>query len=150
MKVYWNYFLYVLEHKVNVFMECVAEGLYLQALTHDMSKLSPQEFIAYSIKFYSKCPISEMNDLRWKFAWLHHQHHNKHHWEYWVVNPTTQEALPMPKRYVAEMVCDWRSFSRRWGRRTPRPVINLLDRIIVHPDTRRQIEAMLERISENV
>ncbi|MFS0577615.1 DUF5662 family protein [Brevibacillus sp. 179-C 9.1 HS] len=32
------------------------------------------------------------------------------YWEYWVINPITKEAMPMPKKYIIEMVCDWRSF----------------------------------------
>ena len=69
-----------------------------------MSKFSPQEFFPYALKFYSN-QKDENTELRWKKAWLHHQNYNKHHWEYWIVNKNTREALPMPKKYLIEMVC---------------------------------------------
>ncbi|HWK23160.1 MAG TPA: DUF5662 family protein [Ureibacillus sp.] len=34
-----------------------------------------------------------------------------------MVNKATKEALPMPSKYIIEMICDWRSFSRKWGRK---------------------------------
>ncbi|WP_445490962.1 DUF5662 family protein [Niallia sp. 03133] len=55
--------------------------------------------------------------MQWKYVSLHHQHKNKHHWEYWVIDPNNNQALPMPRKYIMEMICDWRSFSRKWGRK---------------------------------
>lgn len=52
LKMYWNYFKYVLEHKKNVFIECWKEGLYIHAFTHDLSKFSILEFKSYAKKFY--------------------------------------------------------------------------------------------------
>lgn len=150
LRMYWRYLLYVLDHKLNVLIECWREGLYLQGIIHDMSKFSPQEFFPYAHKFYSK-QNDENTDLRWKNAWLHHQNHNKHHWEYWIVNKITKEALPMPKKYVIEMVCDWRSFSRKWGRVVKES--NLVERmmnsndIILHPKTREELVRMIHKNS---
>ncbi|NMO97014.1 hypothetical protein HII30_14705 [Paenibacillus lemnae] len=143
---YWRYFLYVLDHKTNVLVECWKEGLYFQGIIHDMSKFKPVEFFPYAHKFYSKRK-DELTDSRWKKAWLHHQNHNKHHWEYWIVNKHTQEALPMPRKYWVEMVCDWRAFSRKWGRKVKEP--QLVDRmmnsegVILHPETRAELERFL-------
>ncbi len=42
-------------------------------------------------------------------AWLHHKGRNRHHYEYWTdLNPATRryEPVPMPRRYLAEMVMD--------------------------------------------
>ncbi|MDQ0721063.1 MULTISPECIES: DUF5662 family protein [Paenibacillus] len=149
LSAYWRYFLYVTEHKLNVLIECWHEGLYAQGLLHDLSKFCPQEFIPYAIKFYAGRK-DEDTELRWKNAWLHHQNHNKHHWEYWIVNRTTKEALPMPQKYFIEMVCDWRSFSRKWGRRVKDS--NLAERmmnsedVILHPMTREALmQYLLER-----
>ena len=49
MKLYYEYLKYVLEHKKNVFKTCRKRGLKLHALTHDLSKFSPSEFIPYAI-----------------------------------------------------------------------------------------------------
>lgn len=111
-----------------------------------MSKFSPKEFALYARKFYSN-QKDENIELSWRYAWLHHQNHNKHHWEYWVVNKQTKEALPMPKKYMIEMVCDWRSFSRKWGRKVKDS--NLVERmvnsnnILLHPDTREELERFI-------
>ncbi|MEF3353804.1 DUF5662 family protein [Paenibacillus sp. GYB006] len=146
--VYWRYFLYVIDHKLNVFIECWKEGLYIEGIVHDMSKFSPKEFAPYARKFYSN-QKNENIELAWRYAWLHHQNHNKHHWEYWIVNKQTKEALPMPKKYMIEMVCDWRSFSRKWGRKVKDS--NLVERmvnsnnIILHPDTREELERFIRK-----
>lgn len=140
-----------MNHKINVFVECWKEGLYIQGIFHDMSKFAPQEFIPYALKFYSN-QKSESIELRWQKAWLHHQNYNKHHWEYWIVNRSTREALPMPRKYLIEMVCDWRSFSRKWGRSAKKS--NLLERmmksdsIILHPVTRKELEDYIKESSK--
>ena len=143
LRGYWKNILYILNHKINVLVECWKEGLYLQGITHDLSKLSPKEFSPYAKKFFSSKQLSEDDELRWRYAWLNHQHKNKHHWEYWVVDPNKKLALPMPKKYLLEMVCDWRSFSRNWGRRVKPATLNLTDRIILHPDTKKALEYIL-------
>ncbi|MGO4273894.1 DUF5662 family protein [Paenibacillus sp. TAF58] len=143
----WRYFLYILDHKLNVLIEYWKEGLYLQGIIHDMSKFSPIEFFPYARKFYSKHQ-DENIELKWKNAWLHHQNCNKHHWEHWIVNKHTKEALPMPKKYLIEMVCDWRSFSRKWGRKVKET--NLVermitsDKIILHLKTREELEKFIK------
>ncbi|MCY9697340.1 DUF5662 family protein [Paenibacillus alginolyticus] len=142
MKAYWRYFLYIMNHKLNVLIECWKEGLYFQGVIHDFSKFSPAEFFPYAKKFYSGKPLVLDEELNWKYAWLRHKRKNKHHWEYWVINPNTNEALPMPKKYVIEMVCDWRSFSRKWGKKVKESTLNLTDSIVVHPETKRELELM--------
>ncbi|WHX42787.1 DUF5662 family protein [Mesobacillus sp. AQ2] len=54
---------------------------------HDLSKFYPREFFPYARKFYSEKKLSVEDELRWRYAWLTHQHKNKHHWEYWVIDP---------------------------------------------------------------
>ena len=93
--------------------------------------------------------MSQDDELNWKYAWLSHQRKNKYHWEYWVINPHTREALPMPKKYVIEMVCDWRSFSRKWGRKVKSSRLNLTDKIVVHPETRRELELLISPSSKH-
>lgn len=145
MKACWKYFLYVLNHKLNVLVECWKEGLYVQGVMHDISKFAPAEFFPYAKKFYSGKPLTAEDEINWQYAWLRHQRKNKHHWEYWIVHPAKQEALPMPKKYIVEMVCDWRSFSRKWGRKVKESTLDLTDGIVVHADTRRELELLNKR-----
>lgn len=116
-----------------------------------MSKFSLKEFIPYARKFYSDQKSEEI-EKKWRYAWLHHQYHNKHHWEYWVVNQYERKALPMPRKYLIEMVCDWESFSRKWGRKVKES--NLAermmtsDKIILHEDTRKELQELLTKSKE--
>jgi Family of unknown function (DUF5662) len=141
----WKNLVYIIEHKINVLIECWKEGLYLQGITHDLSKLSPAEFLPYAIKFFSDRELSSNEQLKWKYAWLHHQHKNKHHSEYWVVDPNTRQALPMPRKYLIEMVCDWRSFSRKWGKKVKDSQLDLTDKLILHPETRRELRILMNK-----
>ena len=49
-------------------------------------------------------------------SWMHHKGRNKHHFEYWIdygINcDTIIKGVPMPRRYVAEMIMDRISASR--------------------------------------
>jgi len=146
LRPYWRNLLYILDHKLNVLIECWKEGLYLQGITHDLSKFSPKEFFPYARKYFSGSAPTAADELEWKYAWLHHQRRNKHHWEYWVLNPNTGEAVPMPRKFMLEMVCDWRSFSRRRGRKVKDTTLDLTDKIVVHPDTRRELERVMNRL----
>lgn len=98
-------------HKALVFRYCMLAGLPLQAVTHDLSKYSPSEFIT-GAKYYlgTKSPnAAEREEKGYSAAWLHHKGRNKHHFEYWVdLNPATKqyEPVPMPMRYLKEMFCD--------------------------------------------
>ncbi len=51
----------------------------------------------------------------------------------------------MPRKYLLEMVCDWRSFSRRWGRRVKASTMDLSGNIILHPDTKKELEVILKK-----
>ncbi|WP_080846507.1 DUF5662 family protein [Cytobacillus gottheilii] len=144
-RAYWKNFLYILDHKLNVLVECWKEGLYIQGIIHDLSKFSPKEFFPYAKKFFSDGELNQEDEMKWKYAWLHHQHKNKHHAEYWVVDPQNKTALPMPKKYLIEMVCDWRSFSRSWGRKVKPSTVDPSARLVLHPDSRKELEIILER-----
>jgi hypothetical protein len=136
--------VYIINHKFNVLIECWKEGLYIQGIFHDMSKFSLKEFHPYAKKFFSNDELTEDEHLEWKNAWLHHQQKNKHHWEYWVVNQQTKEAVPMPTKYMIEMVCDWRSFSRKWGIRFKETDLDLSEKIIVHQDTKERLKIFIK------
>lgn len=52
LQAVWKNILYILEHKLNVLIECWKEGVFLQGIIHDWSKFSPQEFLPYAKKFF--------------------------------------------------------------------------------------------------
>jgi hypothetical protein len=151
-----KYLSYVLRHKWFVFVECCKLGLPLQGLFHDISKLTPQEWSPYVNHFYGKKPsprdkTGAYNPLHvgedFDYAWLSHQHHNKHHWQYWILRGDAgwTKTMPMPDRYRKEMLADWRGAGRAikgkddtagWYRANK-------EKMELHPDTRAWIEKQL-------
>lgn len=123
---YWKYLLYVLEHKKNVFKTCWERGLYLHALTHDLSKFMPDEFIPYARYFYGNYPteaiLSNFNCVgnkrkiltyeevskRFNKAWELHYKRNKHHPEHWA-------GKNMARNNIEQMVCDLEAMSLKFG-----------------------------------
>ncbi len=65
-------------------------------------------------------PYGHFAQERFNMAWLFHQNTNKHHWQFWLLQKDDGElcTLPMPKKYVREMVADWagagRAIAGRW------------------------------------
>ncbi len=51
----------------------------------------------------------------------------------------------MPRKYLLEMVCDWRSFSRKWGRKVKPATLDLTDKIILQPDTKKELEIIMNK-----
>lgn len=96
-------------HRFLVMVNCFKCGLYLQGLTHDLSKYGPTEFWE-SVKYYqgTRSPYSyEKEVIGYANGWMHHKGHNKHHWEYWYdIRNNQWTALEMPYNYLVEMVCD--------------------------------------------
>ena len=83
-----------------------------QLFQHDKSKMSMTEYGPYDRYFYSKDELDEEAISKYKYAWNNHIHENPHHWQYWVLinDDDGEEALPMPRRYILELLCDWMSF----------------------------------------
>lgn len=101
----------VTRHRHLVMAGCFKIGLYWQGLTHDLSKFSPEEFLV-GAKYYqgTRSPnVAEREEKGFSTAWMHHKGRNKHHFEYWTdLKPGSAEyvPVPMPNRYLAEMVMD--------------------------------------------
>lgn len=152
---YIRLFWYLLRHKWHVFHACIALDVpFWQALIHDWSKFRPSEFIAYASFFHGEEIIfkgyydpggNELLDMGRNF----HQNRNPHHWQYWVFLCERCEPrprpLPMPERYVREMVADWVGAGRAqegqadatgWYARNR-------ERILLHPETRCLVEQVL-------
>ena len=143
-------------------MYCFRARLYRQGLFHDLSKLSPQEFLV-GAKYWkgTESPNnSERKDTGVSLAWLHHKGRNKHHFEYWIdymgrSDPRTIGGARMPRRYVAEMVFDRVSASRTYQGEayTDRSALDYYlrskDKLwFVHKDTREQMEFLLTMWAE--
>ena len=98
-------------HHHLVMTYCFRAGLYWQGLFHDLSKLSPTEFLQ-GAKYYqgTRSPNNaEREATGVSLAWLHHKGRNKHHYEYWTdydVRIHRTVPVKMPLRYLKEMVCD--------------------------------------------
>lgn len=128
MKAHLAYLWYVLRHKWFVFLEACQLGIPWLGLIHDWSKFLPCEWFPYVHTFYS--PDGSPRKIRDEtgyydpskvcsqldYGWLHHQHVNKHHWQYWVVLGDEDKTLPVPVRYLHEMLADWRGASRAQGK----------------------------------
>ena len=107
----WQHFKTITHHKWLVFCGCCRVGLFWQGLTHDLSKYSPTEFWN-GARYYQgdRSPnAAEREDKGFSRAWMHHKGRNRHHYEYWTdMTSKTRgyEAVPMPRKYLAEMVMD--------------------------------------------
>ncbi|MFW6046324.1 MAG: DUF5662 family protein [Candidatus Woesearchaeota archaeon] len=148
--MYWKYFLYVVNHKKNVFIECWKMGLYIHAFTHDLSKFLPSEFIPYARFFYStnrynNYKKSDEDNENFQMGWCFHQKRNKHHWNYWVSITRKNEIIPipMPKKYVLQMIADWNGMSRKFGGTTKEYFENNKHKMILHDETIKTIESIL-------
>jgi hypothetical protein len=121
---------YINDHVANVKKVWVTvkpwfkESFYIDAITlatisnqierHDASKYLAEEFNAYRKKFYPEHK-EEFRQSDFDKAWNHHQKHNTHHWEYWVM-PSKGEcyALDIPLNDLIEMLCDWSAMSLKF------------------------------------
>jgi hypothetical protein len=113
-------------------------------LIHDNSKSMDEEFPWYVRRFGGEIK----DDPEWLAAWNHHIHNNPHHWEYWITpggNNEPNTILPMPERYVLEMVADWmgsgRAYTGDWDMTDW--LSRNLSKIKIHNKTRDNVEKIL-------
>lgn len=145
-----QYLKYVLRHKWFVFLACMKLNVsFVQAVVHDWSKFLPSEWIPYARTFYA--PDGSKQYLpgdTFARAWNHHQKRNKHHWQYWLItwDKGTSEPLPMPEKYIREMLADWIGAGRaihgrievaEWYEKNR-------ENIKLHTGTRRIVERLME------
>lgn len=127
-------------HKWQVFVQCCKFGVPLLGLTHDLHKFLPNIFVAYA-----RNNTTGVADVDYKLAWLHHNHHSKHHWEYWVLLEDFGglTTYPMPAKYAKEMVADWMSAAGMRGTDAKAWYAKNRDSILLHVDTRDLVEHVL-------
>lgn len=160
---------YLRNHKANVVkgFEWIKENIpkllegcestveWLVTSNHDVTKSHPDEYEAYDKYFYGGNRSYEVVQ-NFRMAWLHHIHHNPHHWQYWVlINDEPGEGmviLDMPYHYILEMICDWWAFS--WAKGDLDEIFHWYDE---HKDymklsdmTRRTVERILEKIRKKL
>jgi len=137
------------KHKWFVFVAGLHLGVPLgRLLVHDISKFTGAELPHYGRQFFG----DKSDPIGFAGAWLHHQNHNPHHWEYWVprsghgTGPDyPANPLPMPETYVREMVADWMGASRAYDGAWPveiatwrwvqQNVLGAKRKIVLHEET---------------
>lgn len=113
-----QHFKTITRHRHLVAHYCFRMGLIRQGLTHDLSKYSPTEFLEGAHYWQGvRSPNNEAREeVGYSRAWLHHKGRNRHHFEYWIdygLNcDTIIRGVPIPRKYIAEMVADRISASR--------------------------------------
>ncbi len=120
--------------------QCWLEGLYWQGLTHDLSKFLPDEFFGSAL-FFEGAGLTDEQRERAQVGLLKHYHRNPHHPEHWLLKPG--RVLPMPRRYLLELLCDWRALADN-----PESVkawyVQNRDEFVFHPETRAELETLLQ------
>ena len=155
----WKHFKTITKHKLLVMDGCFKVGLYRQGLCHDLSKYSPTEFLT-GARYYqgNRSPnAAERDEKGYSEAWMHHKGRNKHHYEYWTdMNLATRcyEAVPMPRRYLVEMVMDRRAACMTYQGKaytSASPLnyyINSKERLLMHPQTQQELEYILTMLRD--
>lgn len=159
-KKYRSHFLYTMEHKWYVFVECCKFGIPWRGLVHDLSKFRPREFIPYALFFFDEDGNKKANSPDSKYtaasnhdfqiAWFEHQKINKHHWHYWTLPKEDGKggrelhAVEMPLKYVWEMISDWHGAGRAKGTGDALSWYKAnRDNMVLHDITRHEIELIL-------
>ena len=155
----WGHFKTITHHRFLVMVGCFRVGLIRQGLTHDLSKYSPTEFWE-GARYYqgNRSPnAAEREDKGYSEAWMHHKGRNRHHYEYWTdMNRQTRsyESVPMPKRYLAEMVMDRIAACKTYEGKayTQASALNYFlksrERELMHPKTREELEVLLRMLQD--
>ena len=155
----WQHFKTITRHRLLVLEGCFRIGLYWQGLTHDLSKYSWTEFRA-GVKYYqgTRSPnAAEREANGFSTAWMHHKGRNRHHFEYWTDidrNTGTYRPVEMPRNYLVEMVIDRISACKVYKGSAYHngSALEYLkasrDSKEIHPETLRQLEALLVMLQE--
>ena len=155
----WQHFKTITHHKWLVFCGCCRVGLFWQGLTHDLSKYSATEFWN-GARYYQgdRSPnAAEREEKGYSEAWMHHKGRNRHHFEYWTdMSRVTRnyEPLPMPRKYLVEMVMDRRAACMTYQGKAYRDDSALayfnrgLEKDKMHPQTQEELRYILTMLAE--
>ena len=154
-----GHFRTITHHCHLVLRGCFRVGLYRQVLCHDLSKYSPIEFWT-GVRYYqgTRSPnAAEREEKGYSEAWMHHKGRNRHHFEYWTdLNMSTgrYEPVPMPPRYLAEMVMDRIAACRTYqgAAYTDASPLDYFERAretrLIHPKTGAQLAYLLQMLAQ--
>ncbi len=145
MRKHWRYFKFTMRHKWYVFVECCKLGIPWRGIKHDMGKLRPKAFFAYSKRFAAGNDYAAINDLSYHHVFASHLRRSEHHWQHWcyVRNSGEIKYLPMPDGARKEFLADLRGSSRYYGTDVVEWYQNHQDEIHVHVLTRNWLEIQL-------
>lgn len=125
-----------------------------QLLHHDESKASIEEFPHYANYYHG--PQEDRDPDAYARAWLHHIHHNPHHWQHWIFSdgyaPSGSNiengVVEMPKHYALEMVADWMGAEKAYGGSwdMTKWLLKNKPRIRVHSQTAVYLDSVLSSI----
>ena len=155
----WQHFKTITRHRWLVRGGCFRVGLYWQGLTHDLSKYSPTEFRSGAKYFQgTRSPnAAEREDKGYSEAWIHHKGRNRHHYEYWTDmsrETLNYESVPMPRKYLVEMVMDRRAACIVYQGVNYKDDSALIyfnksrERELMHEKTRRELHYILTMLAE--
>lgn len=156
----WQHFKTITRHRWQVRRGCFKVGLYWQGLVHDLSKYSFTEF-RVGAKYYQgdRSPNGvERAENGFSQAWMHHKGRNRHHFEYWTdidLSVHRYAAVPMPRKYLAEMVMDRIAACKvyRGSKYDDGAALDYLlgsmERELLHSKTRRELVYLLTMLKEN-
>lgn len=155
----WKHFKTITKHRLLVMDGCFRVGLYWQGLTHDLSKYSPIEFWT-GARYYqgNRSPnAAERDEKGYSEAWMHHKGRNRHHYEYWTdMSKETwrYEGVPMPRKYLVEMVMDRRAACITYQGKNYKPdsalryLVESKEQYLMNSDTRRELQYILTMLAE--
>ena len=158
MKI-WQHFKTITHHRWLVRRGCFRVGLYWQGLTHDLSKYSPTEFMVGAKYFQgTRSPnAAEREDKGYSESWMHHKGRNRHHYEYWTDTnrqTLTYTAVPMPRKYLVEMVMDRRAACLVYQGKNYKDDSALIyfmksrERELMHEQTRQELGYILTMLAD--
>ena len=154
-----NHFRTITRHRHQVIKNCFRAGIPWQGLKHDLSKYSWTEF-GEGARYWqgTRSPNDREREIKgYSEAWMHHKGRNKHHWEYWcdLSRETLRyESVPMPRRYLVEMIMDRRAACMIYEgeKYTNASALNYflrsLERNLMHPTTQRELEYILTMLRD--
>lgn len=152
-----GHFMTITRHRHRVIAHCAKAGILWQGLGHDLSKYGVTEFWQ-GVRYYNGTHSPTEDERRengYSLAWMHHKGRNRHHWEYWTDYSMADKCyvpMPMPKKYLAEMLCDRVAASKIYkgaAYTDSAPLEYLLaGRDIMHPDTRALLIRFLTQLSQ--
>ena len=156
----WKHFKTITKHKLLVMQGCFKVGLYWQGLTHDLSKYTPTEFWTGAHYFQgTRSPnAAEREDKGYSEAWMHHKGRNRHHYEYWQdvnLDSGVYEPVPMPRKYLVEMVMDRRAASMIYKGKNYTPdapyqyFIRSAERDWMHAQTKQELDFLLTMLRDD-